>query len=317
MAVEVRAFDASLAGEVVEVFNRETDAEPYVVPLTDGMFRDLVWSKPYFRPEGCFVATDGGRAVGFALTSAGIHWGRENVRPGVRAVDGLFFPRGRLEVGTVLLDACLAYFRACGGVETVYGFASGGGYPFWRGIYCGTEPVCLTHYSHAWATFMARGFTHHQQSLNYLGTPLPTVGREDLDYEETDLEIEGEWGRDSWRGHRPRVLRSALNSRCVGQIGYAELPYLSAYRNKRVAGIYSMGVNEAFRRQGIGASTIGALFTRLHEQGYAEVLVGTTVENTAARKTYEKAGMEPIAFRTGTVLRAEGTGQRAQREQRT
>ena len=83
----------------------------------------------------------------------------------------------------------------------------------------------------------------------------------------------------------------------------AELNYLSANRQKRVAGIYSMSVDEARRRQGIGASLVNYLMTQSSEHGVEEIVVGTTVENRAARRTYEKGGMRPIAFRTGTMYR--------------
>ena len=38
-----------------------------------------------------------------------------------------------------------------------------------------------------------------------------------------------------------------------------------------------------------------------NELGIEEILVGTKVQNTAARRTYEKGGMRPTAFRTGTM----------------
>ena len=167
--------------------------------------------------------------------------------------------------------------------------------------------MCLTRYTHAWVTFMAHGFTHHQQAMNYLGTPAPGAFREDLAYGETDQHLPGEWGRQSWKGHCPKLISARRDGESVGSIGYAELPYLSNYRQKRVAGIYSMGVNERLRRQGIATSLIRYLFNQANEQGVEEILVGTTVENTAARRTYEKGGMKPIAFRTGMMYQERAT----------
>jgi GNAT superfamily N-acetyltransferase len=197
----------------------------------------------------------------------------------------------------------MEYLQDKGTVQTVYGFASFGGYPYWRGLYCGAEPACLTHYSHAWIAFMAHGFTHHQQSINYLGDPEPRAYRQDLHYAESDLDISSEWARQSWKGHQPKVITARGNGEPMGYIGYVPLPFLSEYRQKTVVGIYGMQVYAPFRRTGIATSLLGYLYDRTYEQGVQEILVGTTVENTAARRTYEKGGMRPVAFRTGTMYR--------------
>ena len=304
MGCNIVSYDESYLEDLVAVFNRETADDPFVVPLTPALFTDQISSKLYFAAEGCFLAVENGRVTGFALTAPGIARGEATVRADVGSVDGLFFPRERLEIGDALLDQCLAYFEGQGTVKTVYGFASFGGYPYWRGIYCGPEPVCLSHYTHVWVTFMARGFTHHQQSLNYLGTPEPRTYRTDLVYEETDLDLSSEgWERETWKGHRPKMIRTMLGNEPVGRIGYVDLPYLSDYRGKPVGGIYTMGVEERFRRHGIATALIHYLFNLAYERGIEEILVGTTVENTAARRTYEKGGMRPVAFRTGTMYR--------------
>ena len=68
-----------------------------------------------------------------------------------------------------------------------------------------------------------------------------------------------------------------------------ELPYLSKRRQRQISGIYSLHVEEHARRLGIATSLIGYLFSTAHDLGIEEILVGTTIENTPARKTYKKA----------------------------
>ena len=301
MSWEIIEYRESLIEELTSVFNRETKDDGFVVPLTPEIFTDQISSKPVFSPEGCFLGMENGKAVGFALTSPGADGKRGIADPGVGVVDGLFFPRDRLEIGDALLARCMEYFQQKGGVKTVYGFASYGGYPYWRGLYCGAEPVCLTHYTHAWVTFMTSGFTHHQQSINYLGITEPREYRNDLSYAVSDTNTSSEWAQQSWKNHFPKSISAKKDGVSVGFIGYVELPYLSEYRQKSVAGIYGMNVNPEYRRQGIGTSLINYLFNHAHNLGIKEILVGTTVQNTAARRTYEKGGMRPIAFRTGTM----------------
>jgi ribosomal protein S18 acetylase RimI-like enzyme len=303
MAFEIVTYHASLIEDLLAFYNRETADAPFVVPLRPEIFEEQIVSKPYFSSDGCFVAVENDVVIGFALTCPGVNRRNGDSRYDVGTVDGLFFLPARLDVGDALLNRCMMYFETVGDMNTIYGFASAGGYPFWRGLYCGAEPVCLTHHTHVWTTFMARGFVHHQQSINYLGVPERRSYRDDLMYEVTDLVLDNASMLQSWKGHHPKRMSAILDGNSVGWIGYADLPFLSDYRQKSVVGIYSMGVGQNFRRQGIASSLINHLFHMAFEQGVSEILVGTTVENVAARRTYEKGGMRPIAFRTGTMFR--------------
>ena len=303
MAWEITTYKESLVEELIDVFNRETEPDPFVVPLTPTILADQITSKPLFSPEGCFLALERGKAIGFALTAPAIDSQRQSAGQTAGVIDGLFFPYDRLEVGDALLARSLDHLMQGTGVDTVYGFASYGGYPFWRGLYCGAEPVCLTHYSHAWSATMARGFVHHQQAMNYLGTPEPRAYRQDLEYVETDLDVSAGWTSQSWKGHSPKLISLHGKGEPMGYVGYAHLPFLSQYRDKSIVGIYGLQVYPRFRRQGMATCLLSCLFDRAFELRVQEILVGTTVENTAARRTYEKAGMRLIAFRTGTMYR--------------
>ena len=301
MTWEIRTYEDSLIEELISVFNREMKDDKFVVPLTPEIFTDQISSKPIFTNEGCFLVMENGKTIGFALTSPGVDGKRGIADPKVGVVDGLFFPRDRLEIGDALLARCMEHFERKGGVKTVYGFASYGGYPYWRGLYCGAEPVCLTHYTHAWITFMARGFTHHQQAMNYLGTTESRGYRNDLEYSVSNLSTSSQWAQQSWKNHYPKSIIAKKDGVYAGFIGYVELPYLTEYRQKGMAGIYGMNVDPEYRRQSVATSLINYLFNHAHKLGIKEILVGTTVQNTAARRTYEKGGMKPIGFRTGTM----------------
>jgi ribosomal protein S18 acetylase RimI-like enzyme len=299
MSFEILTYNESFLGEAVSVFNRQTEAAELVVRLTPEIFAEQIVSKSCFSSEGCFVAAEGGRAIGLALTA--LVGDAEGAQGGCGAIDGLFFPADRLTVGEALVARCVEHLRARG-AATIYGFASGGGYPFWRGLYCGAEPVCLTNHSHAWIAFMSRGFRHHQQSVNYMGPAARLGFRGDLDYEEKPLDISSSWARDSWKGHKPMRISAVRDGRAIGHIGWVDMPYMSAHLGRRMAGIYSLSVVPEARRQQVASSLLGKLFERAGQIGVERILVGTTVDNTAARRTYERAGMAVVAFRTGTVL---------------
>jgi len=300
MATEIVTYNESLIGEAIRVFNRENEGAEHVVPLSDAIFREQVASKETFSPDGCFLAMEKGRALGLALTSVGPNDDLTEPDPEAGVIDGLFFPLERLDVGEELLRRCMGHLRSRG-AKRIYGFASVGGYPFWRGLYMGAEPVCLTSYVQAWATFMAFGFRHHQQSLNYLGEPVEMPYRGDIAYEEAPLDVSSTWARNSWKGLAPRLLRVRGEDSILGDIGWVQMPHLSEHAGCPMAGIYQMWVAEGSRRQGIATSLMGKLFEILGGRGVRRVLVGTAVNNTAARRTYEKALMKVVSFRTGTM----------------
>ncbi len=304
MKSEILTYREALVEDVAAVFNRENAAFEFVVPLTPEIFKEQIAAKSLFRADGCFLLAEGGRAVGLALTCPGVNGEKSHPDPRVGVIDGLFFPADRVDLGERLLRHCLEHLRAKG-AGLIYGFASFGGYPFWRGLYMGAEPVCLTEYSQAWIAFMSQGFRHHQQSVNFLGDTggMASSGRyrRDLDYTVEMLDICSPWSRDSWRGHEPKALIARQGGEYVGRIGFVDLPFLSQHRSIETVGIYGMSVAENRRREGIASSLMSRLFELCADAGVEQILVGTTVENTAARSTYAKAGMRAIAYRSGTM----------------
>ena len=296
--MEILALDRSRIPEAVRVFNRENAQFEFVAKLTVDLFESQVASKSTFNPETSFVAVEDGRALGFALGCAG-QGKNHTADAAIGAVDGLFFPADRLRVGEALLERSIETLKTRG-ARTIYGFASQPHYPFWRGIYFGAEPVCATAYTHAWAALMGHGFEHDQQSFTFLGPVEPKGYRTDLDYEVSPLDVSAPWLRESWKGLSPRLLTTRIDGAYVGRIGFVFMPWMSERRGVAMAGIYTMWVDGKRRRQGIGSSLMNRLFELLKSEGVAEVLVGTTVQNAPARRTYEKAGMRFVAFRTGT-----------------
>ncbi len=302
MSFEVVSYEDALAEAIVSVFNAETDRLPFVVPLTGTLFREQIAAKSLFDPEGCSVAMANGKAVGFALAC---QVKSERVEPGniEGAIDGVFCPLSRPDVGHALIRACVQRLQGQG-AEVIWGFASGGGYPFWRGLYCGAEPVCQTVYVQGWAELLRHGFAHHQQSVNYLGEPREMSYRQDLEYVVEDLELSHPWASDSWRGHRPKELIATLEGSRIGRIGFVDMPFLSDYRGKKVFGIYDFGVEETHRRKRVGSSLFAKLWEITGDLDAREVLVATTVENAPARRIYENAGMRPVGGMSGVAWRA-------------
>jgi hypothetical protein len=156
MSFEIVSYDDALVEGIVSVFNRETADAPFVVSLTADLFRAQIAAKSLFDPDGCFVAMERGKAVGFAL-SCDVNSPRVKPEEPEGAIDGVFFPVDRTDAGHALIDACMERLRDRG-AKVIWGFASYGGYPFWRGLYCGAEPVCLTALRFTIVPFYRSGF---------------------------------------------------------------------------------------------------------------------------------------------------------------
>ncbi|GEM_PF-6159361 len=302
MDLEIVSYEDALADDAVRVFNRETESLAFVARLTPQIFREQIAAKRLFEPQGCFLAMEQDRAVGLALT-CGVNPGELRPQNNEASIDGLFFPLARSDVGHALIDRCMDHLRSQG-ARTICGFASRGRYPFWRGLYAGTEPVCMTDYLQGWAELVAHGFVHHQQSVNYLGEPHALPYRKNFTYAIEDGDLSNPWVKESWRGHRPQALTAKLDDQDIARVGFAHMPFLSAYRNRASYGIYSFGVDRALRGQGIGSSLLAKLWEVIGDLGGQEVLVGTTIENAPARRAYQKAGMRLVAMRSGTVWSA-------------
>jgi len=57
--------------------------------------------------------------------------------------------------------------------------------------------------------------------------------------------------------------------------------------------LYELGVDAAFRRQGVASALLRRLAELCHERGCGEMFVLTAEDNTAAHATYARAGGKP------------------------
>jgi ribosomal protein S18 acetylase RimI-like enzyme len=113
--------------------------------------------------------------------------------------------------------------------------------------------------------------------------------------EETLLALEAAYerlipgGGDVLRDERAHVLAAFRDGRPVG---YALVYVLPRIDDRRMAFVYDVGVEEAFRRQGVGRELMDAAQQVMREARAYKMFVLTDEDNEAAMALYAAAGAE-------------------------
>src|SRR5262249_20151309 len=144
------------------------------------------------------------------------------------------------------------------GAERLIGWGSGAtGYPFYRGLLGGLEPVLIEGTSPALGVLRAAGYAPDVASY-LLGAPHGRAARAAAGGGAGEVTVEPRafaerWDVDAWRGHQPLVARARVEGREVGALLFAAMPRLSEQRGAGIGGIAALRVDEPFRRRGIAS----------------------------------------------------------------
>jgi len=287
------------------LFNEETAFEKYIAPLDTDRFIELVENKSYFDPEGLFVAHEGGRVLGWihACVAAGSEGHHDPEKPAAR-IRMLVFSRSEMKVGNVLVEEATRWLKGSG-VSPVLAMHAQVGYPFYRGVWLGGEPMCPATLPHVQMAFETGGYRSTQESI-CMTAEMPAKPEErraaaDLEFEDRPLEMKHEPMRESWIGFEPQSTVAFLHGEQVGSIGWVLLPYLDRL-GASCMNIYGLGVHEAQRRQGIASALINRAMRLAHAQGARFCSVGTQLWNAPAHATYGKLGYRPHCMVVGRTF---------------
>ena len=138
----IETYDRRFLEGMARVYNDETAFEPHIAPLTAERFIQLVEKKSYFDPAGLFIAVRAGWVLGWvhACVAPGTEpWNDLNAK--VARIRMLIFPRESLRIGGALAQEATAWLQGAGfqEMEAMHPLA---GYPFYRGLWFGGEPMC-------------------------------------------------------------------------------------------------------------------------------------------------------------------------------
>jgi GNAT superfamily N-acetyltransferase len=306
MSFSIHSYDRGYLEGMTALYNAETAFEPHIAPLDPERFVTLVEQKSSFDPAGLFVAVEGGEVVGWihACVAPGSEGGHDPGRR-VARIRMLIFPRDRLKVGAALVSAATAWLRpqAEGEIEALHAKA---GYPFYRGLWMGGEPMCPATLPHVQLALEVGGYKLTQESIFMIAemaTPpegiAPAPGVE-LEAYETPMRHEGM--RESWIGFEPMGIRARVDGEPAGNISWVLIPYVADRLGAPCMNIWGLGVPEAHRRGGIATALVARAMVQAHRQGARFASVGTQLWNAPAHATYAKLGFRPHCVLVGRTL---------------
>jgi GNAT superfamily N-acetyltransferase len=306
MSVSLETYGHLYLEEMTALYNAETAFEPHIAPLDPEGFVALVEQKSYFDPTGLLVAVDGGEVVGWvhACVAPGSEGGHDPAKR-VARIRMLIFPRDRLKVGAALVTAATEWLRprAEGEFEALHARY---GYPFYRGLWMGGEPMCPATLPHVQMALEVGGFKNTQESIflvaEMTAPPEEIAPGQPVELIDEATEMRHDGMRESWIGFEPRGVRARVNGEAAGNLSWVMIPYVAERLGAPCMNIWSLGVPEAFRRRGIATALISHAMTRAYSEGARFASVGTQLWNAHAHATYAKLGFRPYCVLVGRTL---------------
>jgi GNAT superfamily N-acetyltransferase len=297
MNFSIENYDRRYLPEVMALYNAETAFEPHIAPLDPERFVALVEQKSSFDPAGLLVAVEGGKVIGWAhaCMAAGSegHHDPANRVPRMRM---LIFPRDRLPVGSALVSEATAWLRSHseGEIEALHAKV---GYPFYRGLWLGGEPMGPATMPHVQLALEVGGYRATQESIfmtaEIHGPPEEVAAAVPLEFVEGPAELRHEPMRESWTGFTPMRIRALAGGEEVGSLGWVLLPHVADRLGAPCMNIWALGVREPRRRQGIASALVSRALSRSYHQGARFASVGTQLWNAPAHATYARFGFRP------------------------
>jgi len=287
------------------LFNAETAFEPHVAPLTPDRFIELVERKSYFAKDGLLVALRDGTVAGWvhACIAPGSEGHHDPASP-VPRIRMLVFPRTDLRAGYTLVQEATTWLKQSGQthLEAMHARV---GYPFYRGLWFGGEPMSAMTLPHTQMALEVGGYKTAQESIFITKqldqAPQPWTPSVPVEFVEQPAEMKHEPMRESWIGFCPMRTKAFVAGEEVGSIGWVLQPYLDRL-GAPCMNIWGLGVREAHRRQGIAAALIARALASAYAQGARYASVGTQLWNAPAHATYAKLGFVPHAVLAGRTL---------------
>jgi GNAT superfamily N-acetyltransferase len=294
---------------MADLYNSETEFEPHIAPLTASRFVEMVERKSYFDPSGLFIAAEGDRVIG---------WVHACIAPGseprhdpaalVARIRLLVYPRDRLDVGAALVSEATAWLRG-EGYQSIEAMHAESGYPFYRGLWMGSEPKCLVTMPHIQLALEVGGYRNTLESIYMvadLSSHRPHSGpKAPVEFAESVQEMAHAGMRESWVGFRPMGVRAMVGEEEAGFLGWVLLPHVADRLGAPCLNIWSLWVPEAHRRKGIAGALLSHALGRGRALGACCASVSTQLWNAPAHATYAKAGFVPHTICVGRVLKPE------------
>ncbi len=320
MGFSIETYRRELLHGMTALYNAETACEGHIAPLDPQRFVNLVEDKSYFDPSGLLVAIESEEVVGWvhACLAAGSEPHHEPHQP-VPQIRMLIYPANRLKVGAALVAEATSWLRKTATslvaqAPSLLALHAQQGYPFYRGLWLGSEPMCPASLPHLQLALEVAGYRNTQESVFMVASmpspPDDSVGRGPLgmpaiELTDSPVEMTHQPMRESWVGFEPMITTALSGGEQVGSIGWVMLPQVAERLGAPAVNIWRLGVAEQHRRRGVATALIAHAMARGHRLGARSASVGTQLWNAPAHASYAKLGFLPHCVLVGRTLSLE------------
>lgn len=306
MNFSIENYDRKYLDGMIEIYNKETAFEPYIAPLNPNRFIELVEKKSYFDPTGLFIAIESGEIVGWihACIAPGSerHHKPENKIPQIRM---LIYRREKIKVGHALVSEANNWLMQSDQKKFLALHAQEG-YPFYRGIWLGGEPMGMSAMPHVQLALEFGGYKNTQESIMMTAKidQLPNIYNSEVNLEfiTSSTNMAHSPMRESWIGFEPMTTTAVLKDETIGSIGWVIIPYLAERLGAPCLNIWSMGVSEPYRQKGVATALVSYVMKTGYELNARFASVSTQLWNIPAQKTYAKLGFIPYQLTIGRTF---------------
>lgn len=306
MNFSIDTYDRKYLHGMTALYNAETAFEPHIAPLNPERFIGLVEKKSYFDLGGLFVAIEADKVVGWihACVAAGSE-GHHDPKNHVPRIRMLIYPRDHLKVGGALVAEATDWLKRSKQSRFLAMHAQVG-YPFYRGLWLGGEPMCPVTLPHVQLAFAVGGYRNTQESIfmtvEMNQRPKEVRADAELQFIESRAEMAHEPMRESWIGFKPMRTRAFIGDETVGSIAWVILPHVADRLGAPCVNIWGLGVQEKHRRKKIASALISRTMARGYRLGARFASVGTQFWNAPAHAAYAKLGFRPHCMVVGRTL---------------
>jgi GNAT superfamily N-acetyltransferase len=305
-AFTLNTFSLDVLPGMLALHNAQTAHEPLIGTLTPDLFTSLVLPKPWFDPTGLFVARQEGQVIGWIHACAAPGTEPWSLPETVYHLRMFLFPPDRPEVGRALLDAATDWLKAQGG-KRLMAFHPSHGYPLYRGVWLGGEPMLPYSFPHAHMLLETGGYKLASESV-VMTAPLEAEPAEEIpslagfELEDEPVVWASEAMRASWAGFDPRVARAYVDGAPAGFIGWVLIPSACTRLGAPDVNIWGMSTEPPFRRHGVAGALVARVLRHGWRLGARSASLSTQLWNAPAQGLYARFGYRPHLIMAGRVL---------------
>jgi ribosomal protein S18 acetylase RimI-like enzyme len=302
---------------LAEIWREQPPQRGLMQPVTATLLEQLVFSKPYFDPEGLIVALHDGLPIGFTHAGFGPNEAQTAIDTdlGTTYLLMLSAEHRQPDVADELLSQAEHYLhergakvRYLGGVRPLNGF--------YLGLYGGSELPGVLADDPLLGDAAARGGYREIDRVVVLQLELarfrPPISRDqrrlrrELNIAEDYNPPDRSWWDACTTGAFERLrysLEPANHGTAVASVWFWDIEPLSTSWGLPTAGMFDLKVSNDRRRQGLATFLLGEAFERLRSRGIVRVEAQTMHHNSPAIALYEKLGF--VRVDEGVIYRKE------------